>query len=478
MQINDIIELLDIKDENIIVKDYVVKGATKEIVLERKMTLHFCPLCGFRMYSKGIYTRRVNHPILQDTTHLILVIRQRRWQCTNPSCKNIETDEFSLVDPRKRNTNVTDLLIVRAFKDPQLSVAQIARQYNVSDTYAFYTFARYVNMERRTLPEALCVDEVFLDISKGCKYALVLQDFATGEPIDLVINRRKEITEAYFTNIPIRERLKVKYLISDMYRPYIDYVDQYFPNAVSVIDSFHVIKMINDKLVAYIRTVIRKLNDQDLKRHDELEQRMGRRLDLTHSREYKIMKHYQWILLSNSSNLNYTKPHLDRRFNMYMYIGDYERLMFQIDPNLKHLRDLKNQYINFNNTSFDDFKALKKGFDKIIRLYKNSKYRMFNEVADSLETHYDEIINSFVLVEKLTSDGPCERRLSNGPIEALNRIPKDMKRHGRGYLNFDHIRNRFLFSQRKNASILGVPRSVEDVHNYTGKKRGSYQKKE
>ena len=163
---------------------------------------------------------------------------------------------------------------------------------------------------------------------------------------------------------------------------------------------------------------------------------------------------------------------------MYMYIGDYERLMFQIDPNLKHLRDLKNQYINFNNTPFDDFKALKKGFDKIILLYKNSKYRMFNEVADSLETHYDEIINSFVLVEKLTSDGPCERRLSNGPIEALNRIPKDMKRHGRGYLNFDHIRNRFLFSQRKNASILGVPRSVEDVHIYTGKKRGSYQKKE
>ena len=475
MQINDIIELLDIKDENIVVKDVVIKGSCKEILLEQKIREHYCPICSFRMYSKGIYVRHVNHPILQDGTHLTLTIRQRRWQCSNPTCRNMETDKFSLVDSRKRNTNVTDLLIVKAFKDPQLSVSQIAKQFNVSDTYAFYTFARYVNMERRTLPKALSVDEVFLDVGKD-KYALVLQDFVTGEPIDLVINRRKEITEPYFASIPISEKLRVKYLISDMYKPYVAYVDQYFPNAVSVVDSFHVIKLINDKLSSYIRGVIRRLNDRDLKRHEELEQRLGRHIQLTHSSEYKLMKHYQWVLLANESNLNYSKPRFDRRFNMYMYVGDYERKIFEIEPNLKELRELKNLYIRFNSGSYSDLKAVRRELGKLIAIYRKSRHRLFNEVADSLESYFEEILNSFVMIEKLTSDGPVERRLSNGPIEALNRIPKDMKRHARGFSNFDHVRNRFLFSQRKNAYILGTPRTMEEIQKSTGKKRGHYKK--
>ena len=41
---------------------------------------------------------------------------------------------------------------------------------------------------------------------------------------------------------------KVRYLVSDMYKLYINYIDKYFPNAISIVDAFHVIKMINDKL--------------------------------------------------------------------------------------------------------------------------------------------------------------------------------------------------------------------------------------
>ena len=33
----------------------------------------------------------------------------------------------------------------------------------------------------------------------------------------------------------------MEYLISDMYNLYISYVKKYFPNAVSVVDSFYVI---------------------------------------------------------------------------------------------------------------------------------------------------------------------------------------------------------------------------------------------
>jgi len=91
-----------------------------------------------------------------------------------------------------------------------------------------------------------------------CKYALVIQDFYTGDPIDLLRNRKTNVTEPYFASIPIEERRNVKYLISDMYNPYISYVDKYFPNAVPVVDSFHVTQWIVHAIDMYIRQLEKK----------------------------------------------------------------------------------------------------------------------------------------------------------------------------------------------------------------------------
>ena len=52
------------------------------------------------------------------------------------------------------------------------------------------------------------------------------QDFHTGDPIDLLRSRRTSVTEQYFVSIPATERNQVKYLISDMYNPYIAYVEK------------------------------------------------------------------------------------------------------------------------------------------------------------------------------------------------------------------------------------------------------------
>ena len=54
------------------------------------------------------------------------------------------------------------------------------------------------------------------------------------------------------------------------------------------------------------------------------------------------------------------------------------------------------------------------------------------------------------MVERLGPDGIYNSRLSNGPIESLNHKEKDLKRLGRGFRNFEHMRNRFLFATRKN----------------------------
>ena len=59
------------------------------------------------------------------------------------------------------------------------------------------------------------------------------------------------------------------------------------------------------------------------------------------------------------------------------------------------------------------------------------------------------------MVEKYGHGKLYDSRLSNGPMESLNRKVKDLKRLGRGFRNFEHFRNRFLYSTRNNPVLNG-----------------------
>ena len=81
---------------------------------------------------------------------------------------------------------------------------------------------------------------------------------------------------------------------------------------------------------------------------------------------------------------------------------------------------------------------------------------MFRDFASLLEKFEDPIINSFIMVEKIGNGKIYDARLSNGPIESINRKVKDLKRIGRGFRNFEHFRNRFLFATRSAPVLNGV----------------------
>ena len=199
---NSITELLNLEDADIFISDICIQGTTKTLTLETKLYAHHCPSCGYRMYSRGIKKRTIKHPILQDNYELILILKQRRWMCTNPECKYNISDSFKFVNKSRRITNASDMLIVYAYRDLMETTAAIANRFHVSDTHAHEVFDRYVKMDRLPLTDAICIDEVHLDMDEHCKYALVIQDFHSGDPIDLLRSRRKDVTEPYFANLP------------------------------------------------------------------------------------------------------------------------------------------------------------------------------------------------------------------------------------------------------------------------------------
>jgi len=475
-----IMDLLQLKDSGEL-KATILPSDSSSVIIELELPLKVkaCPFCGYRMYSKGVYTRTVKHPLLQDGRLLMLKLKQRKWKCDNSLCGYFETDKFSFVDKNRRITNATDFLILRDFKDYNLSARQIADRFHVTDTYVLNVFDRYVDMPRLTLPMALCIDEVHLEIFSRYKYALVLQDFVSGEPIDLVVSRKQAITEPYFANIPRVERSFVKYIISDMYAPYQNYVDTYFPNAMPVVDAFHVIKLINHKLNVYLNKLKRRYKDRDERILEERQKHYTHKLKGRESKEVYLLRTKKWLILANQDSINYNAAAFrDWHYgDAYMYISDYEKELFKLDPKLEKLRDLKEKYIRFNNKYAGDPVGAREGLNAIIKEYFNSGYQMFEEIATSLAEYKEAILNSFIMLDRMDKSGiVIHSRLSNGPMESLNRIPKDMKRHARGFSNFEHVRNRFLYATRKDAAILAYPKPLKEVKVHTGRKRGTYNK--
>lgn len=453
---NSIIDLLDLEDSDINVMDIKIEGQVKTLTLSTPLTAHFCPVCGYRMHSRGVKERTIKHPILQDGYSLTLLLKQRRWRCTNPDCKYDISDSFRFVNKQKRTTNATDMMIVEAFKNISESSTSIAKRFHVSDSHVHDVFDRYVKLDRLTLTDAISVDEVHLDMDIDCKYALVIQDFHTGDPIDLLRSRRTNVTEPYFASIPLEERSKVKYLISDMYNPYITYVDKYFPNAVSVVDSFHVIQWITRMIDQYIRQLLKRYRQRDRERQELLYQEHQRPIILPPSNEVYLLQKYRWLILSNQSNITYhSDARFDRHFRALMNTYDYEDALFRIDPKLRDYRDQKERYLQFNSRNAGNPLQAQKELTELIQDYSRSPHEIFREFAVLLEKYKDPIINSFIMVEKISNDTTYSSRLSNGPIESVNRQIKDLKRLGRGFRNFEHFRNRFLFAARSAPVLNG-----------------------
>lgn len=454
---NSITDLLDLEDANVIISDIQTQGQTKTITLETPPAAHFCPSCGFRMHSRGIKNRTITHPILQDNYSLILILKQRRWRCTNPECRYDISESFKFVNKQRRTTNATDMLIVDAYRNLLETSASIAKRFHVSDSHAHEVFDRYVKLDRLPLTDAISIDEVHLDMDNDCRYALVIQDFHTGDPIDLLRSRRTNITEPYFVSIPSEERNQVKYLISDMYNPYIAYVEKYFPNAVSVVDSFHVIQWITRSIDNYIRQLIKKYRQRDREYQDNLSFEQQRPITLPPSDEVYLLQKYRWLILANQSNIRYRNdPRMDAHFHALMNTYDYEDALFRIDSNLRDFRDLKEKYVQFNSRNGGNPIQARAEIKVLIQEFRESHYEIFRDFASLLEKYEDPIINSFIMVEKIGNGKIYDARLSNGPIESINRKVKDLKRLGRGFRNFEHFRNRFLYATRSAPVLNGV----------------------
>ena len=454
---NSIIELLNLVDDDLNVINQEAVENTIYITIEKLSKPHICPICGCMMHSKGIYKRTVNHPTFIDGRNVILYVNKRKYKCSNPNCGYMNSDNFKFVQVGKHNSNALPLLILKEFKSLSTTATDVAAKLNVSPTLIQDTFLNSFSFERLPLSEVISVDEVYMNFDYRHKYPLVILDFISGYPIDILNSRREEDTHDYFLNIPLIERENVKYLICDMYNPYINYVSRYFPKAKCIVDNFHVIKWLNNRLNTYINSVKKKYEERDKKNYKENDYK--RNMSFTKhkdSREVYILKHYKYFLLSNKENIEYSMElRYDRFLNMYLDTYQKEKLFMNLDSKFTKYREMKELYSQFANRTYLNQNDIEISLDTIIDYYINSEEGVFIGFGKLLKRYKEYIINSFtyITIHNLKEDKPVQRRLSNGLIESFNNNPKNLKRASKGLKNFEYARARILWATRKNPTI-------------------------
>ena len=474
----DFLSLID--DGSYTIESFDMDGSRKTISISREPSPTFCPLCNNRMHSRGIYTRTVNHPIFQDGSTCILKVNQRKWRC--PQCNHYMNDSFPFLRKYVHYSDITPLLILDAMKDLNRTTASVARQFNISDTEAHNIFTSLVDLDRLPLTEYISVDEVYLNINHKRRYAFVIIDFLSGQIIDIVPDRYRDTLDQYFYHIPLEERKRVKGIISDMYKPYLELPKKYFPNAVTVIDSFHVTQFLIQKINIYINGVAKRYKEKNQKELEKNNHDTNRDYQtIRDSKELVLLKKYRWILLKNQEDIKYSlRSNWHSSLHAYMTTERIEQEFLKLDPNFKTIRDLKEKFIAFNHSIFNSEDQILHAMNLLIDEFKTSDILLFNEFADFLKRYRIQYARSFqkVLVHRSSINDASNyySRLNNSYMESMNRKPKDYKRNTRGSTNFNYTRNRILWSTRDNPPIQAVPKSSKEVHSFKGKKRSSYNK--
>ena len=239
----------------------------------------------------------------------------------------------------------------------------------------------------------------------------VILDFMTSEIVDILDGRTKKVWSGYTQIIDKKELRRVRYVSIDMYEPYRSIQKLYFPDAVLICDSYHVIENIN-KALTKVRIRVMNRFEKD-------------------SVEYYLLKNFNFLLTKNYEDIRFNKARYNRKLGRYADFHQILDLILEIDEELSDAYALKEEYVSFNHYATQD--DCRERLSKIIEEYAASYLSEFITLSGTLTSWFDEITASFASINS--------RRLSNGPVEGVNSKIEKIISNACGYQNFSRLRN-------------------------------------
>lgn len=231
---NSILKLLNMKDPNLIfnenfIDERKIKGKRCLIFSGYlKNNFEFCPLCGC-INENTIIKKGTRKSLIKINKHAELIsyldLTKQRYKCKNCNRKFYATT--TEVDYRCHISKQVKLAVLNLAKET-ISKCLIAKLNNVADNTVqsiFDTVFYNDTVYKDYLPKAICIDEFTF---KKKTYAFNICNAKNGKTVDLVLDRTTNNLDKYFSHYTEKARKRVKFVIMDMYNPYIDLIKNGF----------------------------------------------------------------------------------------------------------------------------------------------------------------------------------------------------------------------------------------------------------
>jgi transposase len=217
------------------------------------------------------------------------------------------------------------------------------------------------------------IDEI--SYCKGKKYATVVYNLDKGFVVWVAKGKGRETIDAFFENeLSPYQREQIQYACCDMSRAYLESVNDYCPNAILVIDKFHIVKALNNAV-------------------DELRKEEWRTLE---GEEKKAMKGLRWLLFKHSRNRTKAQTRLLNRLKTS-------------NRRIHRAWVLKDEFESFWNYHYTG--SAEKFLRGWMTAVRRSRLKPLKDFVKTLENHWDNII-SFI-----------QTRITNGDLNIPDQIP-------------------------------------------------------
>lgn len=375
---------------------------------------HFCPNCQSENYVIKDYNYIEVKAKQNEHVDDILRIKKVRLKCKK--CKKTFTPEITGINPYGSITHQTKQFILNDFHSV-MTFEQIANKYGLSRARIIQIFDDNVKfVPRLKLPKILCIDEFKFAKNDCIKYCCVLSDFERKEIVDVIISRQMPFLREYFSKINIKERSEVKFLISDMYDAYDTICRQYLPNALHIVDLFHVVRLLTNAV-------------------NQLRTKTMNSIAIKNGPEYNFMKKNWKYFLCRYRKIPLEKIYTHKKTNVSY---DYRTLILnclKLDINLWDAHSILQEMLEYN--SYFSYEEALNFVLRIVKKLELTSSELLHKVAKTFHEYRYEIANGLNRKSRIF-------KYSNSVAENLNNHIKTLIKISYGYKNFQRFRKRIL----------------------------------
>ena len=333
-------------------------------------------------------------------------LRVARVKCF--ACDIVRQVKVGFAAPKKGYTRSFERYALDLSK--HMTIEDVAQHLQVSwdtikDIQASNLKRLYGKPKLRDLKE-IAIDEIA--VSKGHRYVTVVLNLRSGVIVFVGDGKGVDSLKPFWKRLR-HARAKIRAVATDMSSAYIRAVRDNLPNASHGFDHFHVIKLFNDKLIAFRRELYREASTDS---------------------ERKILKGTRWLLLKNPENLDETRDELARLMDA-LRLNQPLSIAYYLKEDLRQIWSQPNK------------RTARRVLKDWLARARASGIRMLMQFADTLEEHQEGVLNYY--------DYP----ISTGPLEGTNNKIKTMKRQAYGFRDHEFFKLKILGLHKTKRALVG-----------------------